>query len=289
MDNFMEKVQHRFDSGDMIRANAQAEAAELSSAKEQLVRFESQMEKVDGALSDLRQVNMKNMETAEELKAIAKESGDKIGQGAETLGTAANRIGEEAEKLGSTSERIGETAQKLGLSTVRLGESAESLSASTESLSASTEKIDVAAKELSATTEKLGSAFDSMKDESLSKIKETSEISIAGINKTIDESLAKIAEIQDSSDSVEQIAETIGALSEKLDTVYKQLEEFAHTDHVKIYRNVQASVVEELGKQTEELKASGPKKSFVMPLVIVNLIFTLATLAFLILNWLGIV
>ncbi|MCR5501901.1 MAG: hypothetical protein K6F53_02740 [Lachnospiraceae bacterium] len=266
MDNFMEKVAHRFDSSDMIRANAQAEAAELDQTREQLVRFESQMEKVDGALTDLRQVNMKNVETAEELRSIARESGEKIGA--------------EAAKLGTTSERIGETAQKLGLSTVRLGESAEKLSESTE-------KIDVAAQKLDSTTEKLGAAFDSVKDESLSRIKETSELSIAGINKTIDESLAKIAEIQDSSDSTEELGEIVNGLSEKLDTLHKQLEEFAHTDHVKIYRNVQASFVEELGKQTEELKGSMPKKGAAVPLIIVDLVFTVLTFAFLLLNWFG--
>ena len=253
MDNFMEKITHQFDSTDLIRANAQADAAELENTKEQLVLFESHMEKVDGALSDLRQVNLKNIETAEELNNLARQSGE--------------RIGAEADKLGATSERIDETAQKLGLSTVRLGESADKLGEATD---------------------KLEEAFGSVKDESLSKIKETSEISIAGINKTIDESLAKIAEIQDTADATAAIGESVGALSEKLDTLYKQLEEYMHTDHVKIYRNVQASVVEELSKQTEEIKNSTKHKSAATPLMIVNLVVSLLTLAMIILSYLGI-
>lgn len=225
MDNFMERITHRFEDTDMIMANGQADAAELDNTKEQLVRFENQLQKVDSALSDMRQVNLKNIESAENMQTLSKDTSEKLGRTAEKLDESANR---------------------------------------------------------------LGRTLDSVKDESLSKIKETSEASIAGINKTLDESLAKIAEIKENSEGAQAIGESINALSEKLDTLYKQQEEFMHTDHVKIYRNVQASVVEELAKQTEELKKAQKKKGAIIPLVVINLIISLGTLAMVVLSYLGI-
>ena len=205
MDNFM-TVEHRFDASDIIKANGQAEAVDLQNTKEQLVNIESQMEKVDGALTDLRQINLKNIETAEEIQNFTRESEGKIN--------------EATEKLNST-------------------------------------------------------------------LKETSEASIAGINRTVDESLAKIASIKEGADDSEAINEGFKGLTENLEKLLKQLEEYMHTDHVKIYRNVQAALTDEINKQTEDLKSSLMKKSSTTPLVIINIMLTVILIMFLLANYFG--
>ena len=43
-----------------------------------------------------------------------------------------------------------------------------------------------------------------------------------------------------------------------LEEKFRQSEDFMHKENVKVYRNVQAALVEELKKQTEELKSSQP-------------------------------
>lgn len=202
MDNFMENITHKFSANDMILANAQAEAMDLDSKKEQIQRFEAQLTKVDNALSDMREVNLKNIEAAQDVQNMAQ---------------------------------------------------------------ASSEKIDA--------------AVERMETQTVTKIKETSDISIAGITKTVDESLAKIEKIKESSDMTETINDSIASVSQKLDTIKKELEEYAHADHVKIYRNVQAAVTEELGKQTEELQGSMKKKGAIFPLVIVTLVVSILNLA----------
>ena len=64
----------------------------------------------------------------------------------------------------------------------------------------------------------------------------------------------KIAEIKEHADNTQQIAEMVNELQDKTENVIKNLEDFLHTDNEKVYRNVQASMVEELDRRTGELK-----------------------------------
>lgn len=210
MDNFMERITHKFSATEMIKANSEADAAVLDTAKEQIALFENQMTKVDGALSDMRQVNLKNIEVAQELQAMTKDSTAKITQ-----------------------------------------------------------------------------CVGNMENESVSRIKQTSDVSIAGINKTVDESLAKIAQIKESADSIEAIKECVDTISAKLDSLRKDMEEYNHTDHVKIYRNVQAAFVDELGRTATDIKASAKKKGAMIPLLVITMLASLASLAITILHMLG--
>lgn len=122
-------------------------------------------------------------------------------------------------------------------------------------------------------------------------IKQTSDISIAGINRTVDESLAKIAVIQENAGNIEEITETMAGIQTKQEELFKSLEDFLHTDNVKVYRNVQAAMIEELGKQTAELKAAQEKAAksnkVLLPFVIITMIVSLANLAVLVARILG--
>ena len=111
--------------------------------------------------------------------------------------------------------------------------------------------------------ERLGKTAGELESASVSKIQQTSDISIAGIRQTSDasiagiketsESLAKITRIREQSEELEKISSAMSQLQEKIEQSFKSLEDFSHTDNVKVYRNVQASVIEELEKQTQEL------------------------------------
>lgn len=48
----------------------------------------------------------------------------------------------------------------------------------------------------------------------------------------------------------------LAQIRELLEEKFRQSDDFLHRENVKVYRNVQAAVAEELGKQTEELKKS---------------------------------
>ena len=62
------------------------------------------------------------------------------------------------------------------------------------------------------------------------------------------------AEIKENADNLEAITETMTEMQGKLEASFKSMEDFLHTDNVKVYRNVQAAMIEELEKQTAEIK-----------------------------------
>ncbi len=130
-------------------------------------------------------------------------------------------------------------------------------------------------------------------DMSIAGIQQTSDASIAGINQAVAQSLAKIAEIRDNSDndSLEKITEAVSGLLTKQDEAFKGLEDFLHTDNVKVYRNVQAAMIEELEKQTTELKEAQEKAAkgnkVVLPFVIITMILTLVNVGILVTQILG--
>lgn len=126
-------------------------------------------------------------------------------------------------------------------------------------------------------------------DASIEGINRAVDNSIAGINKTIDESLAKIEEIKSSSDNAKAITDGMDSISVKLEFLKDSLEEYMHADHVRIYRNVQACVKEELENQTETLKASYKKRGPILPLLIVSVVLGAANLAVIAMLILGLI
>lgn len=150
--------------------------------------------------------------------------------------------------------------------------------------------------------EKFGKAVEEMEATSVSKIQEasdlsivgirqTSDASIAGINQTVEESLAKIAEIKENTANLEAITETMTGVQEKLEQSFKSLEDFLHTDNVKVYRNVQAAMIEELEKQTAEFREAQEKNAgntrLLLPFVIITMILALSNLGILVGRVLG--
>ena len=142
-------------------------------------------------------------------------------------------------------------------------------------------------------SEKLEKAVGEVESASVSRIQQTSDASIAGINQAVAQSLAKIAEIKDSSDKdkLEKITEAVSGLLAKEDEAFKNLEDFLHTDNVKVYRNVQAAMIEELEKQTNELKEAQKKAAkaakIVLPFAVITMILSLANLGILVSQILG--
>ena len=87
------------------------------------------------------------------------------------------------------------------------------------------------------------------------------------------------------------MTETVSGLKNMQDEAFKSLEDFLHTDNVKVYRNVQAAVIEELEKQTNELKEVQEKAArgskVLLPFVIISMILTLANTGILVAQILG--
>ena len=80
MDNFMDKVAQKLNSQEIIRANAAADAAALENLEKQLVLFKEQMDKYDDCLQEMRKLNLKNIESAQGVQALADKAGEKLDQ-----------------------------------------------------------------------------------------------------------------------------------------------------------------------------------------------------------------
>lgn len=107
--------------------------------------------------------------------------------------------------------------------------------------------------------------------------------------KRLTESLAE--KLENEPEQEEKERETLLAIREELQAGIKGLkgnfektEEFVHRENVKVYRNVQAVVVEELKRRSEELDESikaGAKNKAVTVFLILNLLLGLANLGLL--------
>ena len=81
---------------------------------------------------------------------------------------------------------------------------------------------------------------------------------VAEIRKALETCIEKLDALQADSSQTEQEQETLTEIKNLLEEKFRQSEDFMHKENVKVYRNVQAALVEELNKQTEELKSSQP-------------------------------
>ena len=91
----------------------------------------------------------------------------------------------------------------------------------------------------------------------LTQIKETlaagkdqfknAEVPLEGLGALVDSCLEKIQEVQGNTADIQ------GNLNGHMDEISSNIMDFVHKENVKVYRNVQAVVVEELKKQNEEL------------------------------------
>ncbi len=146
------------------------------------------------------------------------------------------------------------------------------------------------------------------------KIKELLGNSIEQLNKLFDENSLRlkmlteecIAKIQaakgeeekkaDAEESLMEIKETAAANMAKLEELFKESDDFVHKENVKVYRNVQAVVVEELEKQTKALmdretksvNENKKKDKSALTIGIITLVVSLANMGLLIAHILGV-
>lgn len=123
------------------------------------------------------------------------------------------------------------------------------------------------------------------------------------INRLVKEAIGKIQAIQQNNEGLEQVGKQISEqlkhmeseTNEKLGAMSAAVDENTHKECVKVYRNVQAVVVEESGKQIDaveknanEVKQISGKVSAVLGISVAALVFSLASVVLQILNMLNI-
>ncbi len=98
------------------------------------------------------------------------------------------------------------------------------------------------------------------------------------MQKVLQESLQKIEEVQAAEENKEDNGQVLAEIKQQLEEAFKNSDELQHKENVKVYRNVQAAMIEELEKQTQTIVAKQQesngkqKKTFSLSVVILILL-----------------
>ena len=73
------------------------------------------------------------------------------------------------------------------------------------------------------------------------------------MKKVLQESLSKIEEVQTARDEEADIKQMLAELKQQMEEAFRRSDDFMHKENVKVYRNVQAAMIEELYRLSDAL------------------------------------
>lgn len=278
MDSFVDKMAQKFTAQDMINANIAAEEKELQ-------RLRMQVNEYDARLQEMRKLNLKNLELADNLQAMIDAENARL-----------------QENAGAEDQQDFEKADEISAA---LAENKAKIEEMTEKLMMQTKQLTVAKLE---TMEKL----DAVASRIESRLPQENRPMLDEIAARLDNraALEEIASKIDSRPTLTEITEALAAqadaeepdagkeLGEKLDEVNAQLTDHVHKENVKVYRNVQAALIDENKKLAEalampqaDIKAQldkvDKKVTGLKALAVITLIASLANIALWVLDMAG--
>lgn len=278
MDSFVDKMAQKFTAQDMINANIAAEEKELQ-------RLRMQVNEYDARLQEMRKLNLKNLELADNLQAMIDAENARL-----------------QESAGAEDQQDFEKADDISAA---LAENKAKIEEMTEKLMTQTKQLTVAKLE---TMEKL----DAVASRIESRLPQENRPMLDEIAARLDNraALEEIASKIDSRPTLTEITEALAAqadaeepdagkeLGEKLDEVNAQLTDHVHKENVKVYRNVQAALIDENKKLAEalampqaDIKAQldkvDKKVTGLKALAVITLIASLANIALWVLDMAG--
>lgn len=267
MDNFMDKLAKRFNAGEIIKANAQAEARDLKKMQERTAEYERMMQ-------EMRRLNLKNVEVTEQVQQLIQcgiEQIEGYGSGEELL---LNKMSENGEAVNTGLNEVKESMYG------RLDELEQSLSGAAGQ---NNETFLTALKELEnklAATDNMEGLLARM-ETVISSDRYTMEAKLdemSGLVRNMEENVSRME------GSLQQIREILVAVRIGVEEGQKRLEDHVHKENVRVYRNVQAAVSEEatkkardLGERIDRIESSVKKSSGVKPLLIITFLLVLAS------------
>lgn len=281
MDNFMDKLAKRFNAGEIIKANAQAEARDMKRMQERTAEYERMMQ-------EMRRLNLKNVEVTEQVQQLiqcgieqfegygGKEEllGNKIDGTADTIRENVESIREE---VVSVKADISDASVKADDGFYRMGGRLDEIE---RSINDGLRQNQLSLYDtLRTLEEKIGS--DSSVEESLAKM----ETAISSGRYATEENLREMSElIRHMEESLQSIREILVATRVSVEEGQKRLEEHVHKENVRVYRNVQAVITDEatkkardIGTRLDQLESSAKKNGGVKPLLVLTLLLALAS------------
>ncbi len=234
MDNFMDKLAKRFNAGELIQANGEAEARENQ-------RLRDQMNEYDKVIQEIRRLNLKTIEVSEQVSQMAACSIEQI----ESYQAPVSE-----DELISLSRKVDEAAVETRRQVEQsAGEAKKQLEDSTYRLEAALSHAESSIAQLEASMNQMGAT--------VSRVELGNDTNQKAVESAIRNLELMLTEKeQDNSqeqESAKQIKEMIVNVRLYLDEVQKHIEDYTHKESVKVYRNVQAAVNEQLSVKTRDL------------------------------------
>ena len=283
MDNFMDKLAKRFNAGEIIQANGEAEARENQ-------RLREQMNEYDKVIQEIRRLNLKTIEVSEQVSQMAACSIEQIesyqvpvseddfkedysGEFAglkEELAQLQSRLEGISQMFDGMEQRIVQAcassddqdefislSRKVDESAAETRRQAEDAASQTrKQVEDATYRLEAALSHTETSVAQLEASMNQM-GATLSRVElgnDTNQKAVEGAIRNLEQMLAE--KEQDNSqeqESAKQIKEMIVNVRLYLDEVQKHVEDYMHKESVKVYRNVQAAVNEQLSLKTRDL------------------------------------
>ncbi|MCM1183000.1 MAG: hypothetical protein NC337_06480 [Roseburia sp.] len=283
MDNFMDRLAQKFSAQEMIKANSQAEAAEIK-------RLQFQVSEYEKILQEMRRLNYKNTEISEKLDEM-------IGDGAKKL----FGMKEEQEKLVAsmrdiaveqTRTREAELSQRERALLER--ERAAEQERLTGERALEQERMEKERALEQARMEKERAEHERQERERMTEEvrqeRERAERERQERERVAEEArLERERAMQEAEEALredgdgEQKENDFNAIADIIEEKFKYSDDFMHKESVKVYRNVQAVVVEELKRYADGLTAENnrlrSKMSNVMTVSVISMVASVAGLA----------
>ncbi len=262
MDMFMDKLAQKLNAQEIIRANTAADTEELNRLKNQVAEYN---------------------ECLKRLRSLIDEGTEKL-RGAQTGGESVERlVAESLEKLQSV-RQDNTGLEELGKKLEELGTKLEGRLAELES------RMDRQPGELAGKLDELGGKISRQPEGKIAGQPEEFGKRLLELEKRLVQSGGSGRELRESLERLEQ------NVTERLDGTTAAVDESIHKECVKVYRNVQAVVMEESEKQAktvgsamEEVGATGKKLGTILGISVVALIISLTGVVIQVLNLLHII
>ena len=306
MDNFMDKLAKRFNAGELIQANGEAEARENQ-------RLKQQMDEYDKVIQEIRRLNLKTIEVSEQVSQMAACSIEQIeayqvpvteddanADYTQEFAEVTNKVEEASQKTNRQIEEsageirrqieefTGETRRQVQESAQQTGKQLEDVSYRFE---ASLSQAESSIAQLETDINQLGAALAR-----LELGNDTNQKSVESAIRNLKSLFAeKEQDGEKEQESAKQIKEMIVSVRLYLDEVQKHVEEYTHKESVKVYRNVQAAVNEQLSHKVRDLndhmdqiESEVQKNKGMKGLVVLAVLFSAASLVLQILQMINI-
>lgn len=321
MDNFMDKLSKRFNAGEMIQANGEAEARESQRMKKQLGEYEKMMQEV-------RRLNLKTAEMSEQVSQM-------LASGIEQFEAFANeRVQMESDlslqteclqniistnegmmnQIAACNERLEfvqrtlvqehtndtsnqkqddleEISRMLRMQQNAITDEVENRTAGV-SLRIDNSETSVK-REISDAAYRMEASISELRQNLMEYLSEDDQAEDDEFAKKTVDTLEQLAKAHE--ESSKQIKEMIVNLRLYLDEVQKHIEDYVHKEDVKVYRNVQANLAEQMtnrfrdvGDQLGSLDRDVSKNKGTKALLVVTFLVAAASVVLQVVQILGI-